>query len=92
MRNFSPEEDRDASINKSLEDEMKTKYSTIYYLVSIRVDSKDPVNHLEEGDTLAYFVSRDDFNRVKIEDKVEYEVSTSALSGFVPLATHLRIS
>jgi len=72
---FFSEKDRNAFINKSLEDEMKTEYSEINYLVSIRVSSKDPVNGLEKGATLAYFVSRDDFNKLRIGDKVKYEVA-----------------
>ena len=75
---FFLKEDRDAVINKSVEDEMKVKYNTINYLVSIRLTSKDTVNNLEAGDTLAYFVNRDDFNKVKIDDEVRFEVSKSA--------------
>jgi len=29
----------------------------------------------EKGDTLAYFVSRDDFNKLRIRDKVKYEAA-----------------
>ena len=72
---FFSEKDRNAFINKSLEDKMKTDYSEINYFVSIRVSSKDPVNSLEKGETLAYFVSRDDFNKLTIDDKVKYEVA-----------------
>ena len=71
---FFSDEDRNAFIDKSLEDTMKTEYSEINYLVSIRVSSEDPVNNLEEGETLAYFVSRDDFNMLRIGDEVKYEV------------------
>jgi len=71
---FFSEKDRNAIINKTLEDKMKTEYSEINYLVSIRVTSKDPINNLEENETLAYFVSRDDFNALKAGDKVTYEV------------------
>ena len=66
--------EKNAFITKSIENEMK-KYSDIKYLVSIRLDSRDPINGVGKGGTLAYFVSRDEFNRVKIGDKVKFEVS-----------------
>jgi len=78
------EVDRNAFVNSSLEDRMKTEYFEIYYLVSIRVSTGDPVNSLEEGETLAYFVSRDDFNRAKIGDGVRFEVErfqTATIKG-----------
>jgi len=71
---FFSKKDTNAFINKTLEDEMKTEYSEINYLVSIRVTSGDPINNLEENETLAYFVSREDFNALKMGDKVRYEV------------------
>jgi len=91
---FFSEEDRHAVINKSLEDEMKTKYSSINYLVSVRLNSEDTVNNLKEGDTLAYFVNRDDFNKVKIEDEVKFEVSRSAIATierFLEVYTRYRV-
>lgn len=74
---FFSENDRNAFINETLDYRMKTEYSEINYLVSIRVTSKDPINNLEENQTLAYFVSREDFNSLKIGDKVTYEVERS---------------
>jgi len=71
---FFSGKDRNAVINKTLEDKMKTEYSEINYFVSIRVSSRDPINNLEENQTLAYFASRDDFNALKMGDKVTYEV------------------
>ena len=71
---FFSEKDRNAFVNKTLEDSMKTEYLEINYLVSIRVSSRDPINDLEENQTLAYFASREDFNAMKIGDKVTYEV------------------
>ena len=78
------EVDENAFVNSSLEGRMRTEYSEAYYLVSIRVSTGDPVNSLEEGETLAYFVSRDDFNRVKIGDGVRFEVErfqTATIKG-----------
>lgn len=75
---------KDAFVNSSLEDRMRTEYSEVYYFVSIRVSTGDPVNSLEEGETLAYFVSRDDFNRAMIDDGVRFEVDrfqTATIKG-----------
>jgi len=71
---FFSEKDRNAFINETLDYKMKTEYSEINYLVSIRVTSKDPINNLEENQTLAYFASREDFNALRMADKVTYEV------------------
>lgn len=65
----------DMFINKSLEDEMETKYDKIEYFVSIRVSSRDPVNGVEKGECNIYSVDRSEFNKVKVWDKVKYEVS-----------------
>lgn len=76
--------EKNAFVNSSLEGRMRTEYSEIYYLVSIRVSTGDPVNSLEEGGTLAYFVSRDNFNRVKVGDGVRFEVDrfqTATIKG-----------
>jgi len=78
---FFRNQDRDAVINKSVEDEMSLKYDLINYLVSIRMTSQNNVNKLDIGDTLAYFVNRDDFNKVKIDDEVRFEVSKSVFSA-----------
>lgn len=71
---FFSEIDRNAFINETLDYRMKTEYSEINYLVSIRVTSREPINKLEENQTLAYFVSREVFNALKMGDKVTYEV------------------
>lgn len=71
-----------AEVNESLEDKLKADYSNLNYYVEITVDSIDPVNNLEKGNTYGYSVSREDFNRVWIWDKVKYEVSRwSELQG-----------
>ncbi len=58
--------DRDVIINKSLEDEMQTDYSDINYLISIR--------SFVRNQTLAYFVSRDDFNKLRTGMTVQFEI------------------
>ena len=64
-----------AEVNESLEDKLKADYSNLNYYVEITVDSRDPANELEKGCAYGYSVSREDFNRVWIWDKVKYEVS-----------------
>ena len=64
-----------AEVNESLEDKLKADYSNLNYYVEITVDSRDPVNNLERGYTYGYSVSREDFNRVQVWDKVKCEVS-----------------
>ena len=58
--------DRDVIINKSFEDEMQTDYSEIKYLVSIRL--------LVKNQTLTYFVTRDDFNKLRTGMTVKFEI------------------
>lgn len=69
--------EKNAFISKSIEDEMRKKYFDIKYLVSIRLDSKDPINGIDKGEALTYFVSREIFNKMKIGDRVKFEVSRS---------------
>ncbi len=76
---FFSKKDNNTFISKSLEDKMKSEYSDIKYLVSIRLDSRDPINGIDKGEALAYFVSKEDFNKMKIGDKVKYEVSRSTV-------------
>ncbi|MCD6455897.1 MAG: hypothetical protein J7K81_03800 [Methanophagales archaeon] len=64
-----------AEVNKSLEDKLKADYSNLNYYVEITVNSSDPINKLEKGNTYGYSVSREDFNRVWIWDEVKCEVS-----------------
>ncbi|MEA2075751.1 MAG: hypothetical protein U9O85_08495 [Euryarchaeota archaeon] len=64
-----------AQVNKSLGDKLKADYLNIYYYVEITVNSSDPVNELEKGNTYGYYVSREDFNKVQIWDNVRYGVS-----------------
>jgi hypothetical protein len=73
-----------AIVNVSLEDELRREYSEVFYFVSVRVSSEDPINNLEEGETLAYFVSRDGFNKLSIGDNVRFEVDrfkTATIKG-----------
>jgi hypothetical protein len=70
--------DQNAVINESLEWEMICcGYSEIRYVASIRVSSQDPVNNVEPGGTLAYYVKRHDFNSLMIGQEFTFEVAKS---------------
>ncbi|KGK98507.1 hypothetical protein LI82_12505 [Methanococcoides methylutens] len=71
---FSPE-DKDVFINDSMHERMDGKYVSVDYIVAIQVTSEDPVNNVRKGQTLAYYASREDFNKAKIGDTVRYRVS-----------------
>ena len=63
------------TINETLDQKMHNLgYSQIFYLGSIRVSTNDPVNGIGQGETLQYYMDRDDFNRLTINDSVSYEV------------------
>lgn len=63
------------TINETLDQKMHNLgYSQIFYLGSIRVSTNDPVNGVGQGETLQYFMNRDDFNRLIINCSVSYEV------------------
>jgi len=69
------EKDGNLLVDESLENKLKTEYSKINYLVSIRLTSEDPVNRVGKGEALAYFVSRDDFNELRIGHEAKFEVA-----------------
>lgn len=73
-RFFSPEE-KNVYINDSLKELLERKYVSVNYDVAIQLSSDDPVNDVPEGETCTYLVSPEDFNKVKIGDKVECKVS-----------------
>ncbi len=56
---------RNAIVSKPLENEMKKKYSDIAYFVNIKVSSKE--------ETQPYQVSREIFNKLRINSKVKFE-------------------
>ena len=63
------------TVDEALEQQLLNHgYSEIGYQTSIRVSSKDPVNHLEPGDTMGYLVKRSDFNVLRMGASVEFEV------------------
>lgn len=71
---FSPE-DKNVYVNDSLKELLERKYVSVDYCVAVQVSSDDPVNDVPEGETCTYFVSLEDFNKVKIGDKVECKLS-----------------
>lgn len=63
------------TINETIDQKMHNLgYSQIFYLGSIRVSTNDPVNGIGQGETLQYYMNRDDFNRLIINRSVSYEV------------------
>jgi len=63
------------TINETLDRRMHNLgYSQIFYLGSIRVSTNDPINGIGQGETLQYYMNRDDFNRLTINGSVSYEV------------------
>ncbi|WP_094227057.1 hypothetical protein [Methanolobus psychrotolerans] len=69
------QEDRNLYINNSLKELLERKYSRVDYYVGIRLISDDPANDAQEGDTVTYFVSMEDFNKIKIGDTIECKIS-----------------
>lgn len=64
------------TVDEALEGELLNHgYSEIGYQASIRVSSKDPVNHIEPGETMGYLVKRSDFNAMPMGASVEFEVT-----------------
>jgi hypothetical protein len=71
---FTPE-DKNVYVNNSMKELLERKYVSVDYYVAVRLISDDPANDVSEGETVTYFTSLDDFNKVKIGDKVKYKVS-----------------
>jgi len=76
--NFFSKQDRNVFITKAMEDEMRKKYSAVRYIVSLRLETGDLINGIAKGEASAYFVSREDFNRMKIGDRVKIKISRFA--------------
>ncbi len=72
---FVSPEDKNVYVNDSLKRQLERKYGSVDYYVAVRVGSDEPVNDVPEGETCTYFVGLEDFNKVKIGDKVECKVS-----------------
>jgi hypothetical protein len=68
-------EDKNVFVNESLHEQMERKYLNIDYIVNIHVSSNDPINNVRKGESFAYLVSREDFNKAKIGEMVRYRVS-----------------
>lgn len=63
------------TINETIDQKMHNLgYSQIFFLGSIRVSTNDPVNGVGQGETLQYYMNRDNFNRLIINRSVSYEV------------------
>ena len=72
---FFTQEDKYLYVNDSLKEFLERKYASVDYYVGVRLISDDSVNDVSEGETCTYFVSLEDFNKVKIDDNVKYKAS-----------------
>lgn len=75
FKQFFSLEDKNVYVNDSMKELLERTYVSVDYYVAIEVSSDEPVNDVPEGATFTYFVSLDDFNKVKIGDNVKYKVS-----------------
>ena len=80
---FFSEEDQDATVGESLENEMKQEYSEINYLVNMRVP-------FLENATQPYRVSREAFNKMKVGSAVKFK--SSGLNGIPQINKVLEYS
>ncbi|MFA0823624.1 MAG: hypothetical protein ACC612_12160 [Methanomethylovorans sp.] len=71
---FSPT-DKNVFVNDSIKEFLERKYTSINYCVAVQVNSEDPLNDVPKGETFTYFVSIENFNKVKIGNKVKCKVS-----------------
>nr|WP_321496754.1 hypothetical protein [uncultured Methanolobus sp.] len=72
---FFTQGDKNLYVNDSLKELLERKYNNVDYCVGVRLISDDSANDVPEGKTCTYFVSLEDFNKVKIDDKVKCKVS-----------------
>ncbi|MEM2891254.1 MAG: hypothetical protein QXJ32_01925 [Thermoplasmata archaeon] len=80
-------QDVNMTINSTLERAILNWYPQIKYLVSIRLTSRDSVNNLNPGDTLAYFVNREGFNDLRFWDNVEFAVQKGKVATIAQVDT-----
>lgn len=82
LQSLFSDKDANLTIDESLEWVIRScGYAEIRYLASVRLSTGDSVNDIEPGETLAYFVKRDDFNKLGFIDdhtiRVEkFEIAT----------------
>ncbi len=69
LQSLFSDKDVNLTIDESLEWDIRScGYAEIRYLASVRLSTGDSVNDIEPGGTLAYFVKRDDFNKLVFID------------------------
>ncbi|SFM47112.1 hypothetical protein [Methanolobus profundi] len=71
---FFTQGDMNLYVNDSLKEFLERKYASVDYYVGVRLISDDPANGVYEGETCTYYVSLEDFNKVKIDNKVKCKI------------------
>jgi len=80
------DKDANVTIDASLEWAiMSCGYSEIRYLASMRLTTGDSMNRLDPGETMAYFVKRDDFNGLRLAESFTFEVEKSEFATIASL-------
>ncbi len=81
LHSFYPDVDKlvaGMDANSTISDELVAHLRGLgyepYYVCSIRLDTPDPVNHLEKGQAVGYIVDVTSFNNAKIDGRVTFEV------------------
>jgi hypothetical protein len=72
---FFTQDDKDVYVTGSLKELLVRKYSNVDYCVGVRLISDDSANDVFEGEAYTYLVSLEDFNKMKIGDRIKYKVS-----------------
>ena len=87
---FFSSRNKNAVVNDSLHHLMQGKYVDIDYIVTINLKSSDPINDVTKGQSCAYLVNRDDFNKAKIGGKIIFEVSRFKVASIKNMALLIK--
>ena len=86
-----PSEGKNAIVNDSLHNFMQRKYIDIDYIVTVELKSSDPVNDVTKGESYAYLVNREDFNKAKKGDEIIFKVSIFESSTMYQISEDLNL-
>ena len=59
---------------QNLVKELRDMGYSLHFVLNVEVSSHDPVNGLNAGDALGYFVDQNDFIHLNLGDRITYEV------------------
>jgi hypothetical protein len=76
IRDLIPKNATDLTIPQEqvLINELRDRGYSLHFVLNVEVSSHDPVNGLNPGDTLGYFVEQDVFTRLNLGDIMTFEV------------------